>query len=1061
MTHRPRRLGLGGLAATLLLSLGLAALPQPAGRRRDHRLPDGALHRGVRQRRADLPRRQHGRPALDRPQRRRAGPALHRRHARGARPRARPLPRRRPVLDHRHRPAHRLRHVVERRPATTAAATSWCGSRPTWSTGPRRGCSTSPAASPAAATPGRPRRSGTRPPTTTSCTGRRTRPLNGVDEAPHLLRPHHRLPHHHHRRSSTSTAPGTQGIIDTQIIEVPAGVGGYRYYRASGDGQITIEGSNSILGTWTNLGNLSGIGTAPARRSKARCGRSSTTATSGPSGSTSTPPAAATCRSPRPTRPATGTYRTRRSDYGLGGTTKRHGSILNLTAAEESRVLARWANAAGQPAPVVQLPGPVRAARQLRRAHRPERQPGRRTPSSGSCPAWPTASGTVSFESVNFPGYYLRHDDSTSAGPQRRHRASSPPTPPSARSPGSPTPPGRRSSPTTTPTATSATTATCCGSTRSPPRRDAPTPPSASSPADSQACPGQLCPGHAPFPRARPRDNLPSQPQGDLPRTRRLPGRVPADRGRRRTGAGRGDPDRRAVAASRSTSPAATSGTATTSAASPRSRASSPRRPSRTPPSPSPPAWPAASAACRSRRPTACGCVTATTGCGWRPTPAAPRSWPTRPSACATARPPGRCAWSRPTSPAGYLRHRNIELWIDPSTTNPGTFAADSSFRVTTPWAAGPPQPGHQGPVRRPEHRLPQRPLLHLPDHRRLRGLERHPVQGVLLHRPGQLDRPRRDPRPRPGRLLGGQPRLGADDRRPRTAGTTSTSAPTRNIGVAAPTRPTGPFTDAARAAAGRRRLPQRPDDRPGRLHRRRRPVLPLLGQRPRVRGPAQRRHGLLRRREGAHVQPPSYSEGRSCSSATASTTSCRSNDTRAENYHVDVRHRHLAVRPVDPPRHDPGEGPGLGIKGPGHHSVVQAPGTRHLVHRLPPVRRSRPATAPTARRPSTSWGSTPTAPSSPSCRPSDAAGRGRWRPPPAPPSRCGGAPIAGHLTRPRPSDDWRTTSSGATSTRCEGRRSPSSSRDTISSTATRPTWFFGGRTAVSDGSARWATSSS
>jgi hypothetical protein len=30
--------------------------------------------------------------------------------------------------------------------------------------------------------------------------------------------------------------------------------------RTSGDGQITLEGSNSILGTWTDLANLSGIG---------------------------------------------------------------------------------------------------------------------------------------------------------------------------------------------------------------------------------------------------------------------------------------------------------------------------------------------------------------------------------------------------------------------------------------------------------------------------------------------------------------------------------------------------------------------------------------------------------------------------------------------------------------------------------------------------------------------------------------------------------------------------------------------------------------------------------
>ncbi len=41
------------------------------------------------------------------------------------------------------------------------------------------------------------------------------------------------------------TRPGAQEIIDTQIVE--SNTGGYRYVRTSGDGQITIEGSNSIL----------------------------------------------------------------------------------------------------------------------------------------------------------------------------------------------------------------------------------------------------------------------------------------------------------------------------------------------------------------------------------------------------------------------------------------------------------------------------------------------------------------------------------------------------------------------------------------------------------------------------------------------------------------------------------------------------------------------------------------------------------------------------------------------------------------------------------------------
>ncbi|GIE99882.1 hypothetical protein Ari01nite_73470 [Paractinoplanes rishiriensis] len=39
--------------------------------------------------------------------------------------------------------------------------------------------------------------------------------------------------------------------------------------------------------------------------------------------------------------------------------------------------------------------------------------------------------------------------------------------------------------------------------------------------------------------------------------------------------------------------------------------------------------------------------------------------------------------------PGRFLRHRDSQLWVDASTTNPNTFAADSSFRVGTPWVAG------------------------------------------------------------------------------------------------------------------------------------------------------------------------------------------------------------------------------------------------------------------------------------------------------------------------------------------------------------------------------------
>ncbi|MBQ0978634.1 glycoside hydrolase family 43 protein, partial [Micromonospora sp. M61] len=136
--------------------------------------------------------------------------------------------------------------------------------------------------------------------------------------------------------------PGSQEIIDTQIVEVPTGVGAYRYVRASRDDQITIEGSNSLLGTWTTLGNLSGIGLTGAQ-------------VEGPmwmkfnsrnewvlyldqyaTGRGYLPVLTTNPSSPSAFRlPASGSY-------AMGGTKKRHGSILNLTAAEQTRVLARW-----------------------------------------------------------------------------------------------------------------------------------------------------------------------------------------------------------------------------------------------------------------------------------------------------------------------------------------------------------------------------------------------------------------------------------------------------------------------------------------------------------------------------------------------------------------------------------------------------------------------------------------------------------------------------------------------------------------------------------------------
>jgi sucrose-6-phosphate hydrolase SacC (GH32 family) len=202
---------------------------------------------------------------------------------------------------------------------------------------------------------------------------------------------------------------GTQGIIDTQIIEVPSGVGNYRYVRASGDGQITLEGSNSILGTWTNLGNLSGVGLTGAM-------------VEGPmwmkfNGSNkwalyldqyATGGGYMPVLTTNPSDPAS--YQKQAStSYNMGGTKKRHGWILNMTAAEESRVLARWPNTA-----INRLQSYNFQDRYVRHTNFDVRIDPNVSPVQDSqfrLRTGLTGSGTVSFESVNFPGYFLRHTD--------------------------------------------------------------------------------------------------------------------------------------------------------------------------------------------------------------------------------------------------------------------------------------------------------------------------------------------------------------------------------------------------------------------------------------------------------------------------------------------------------------------------------------------------------------------------------------------------------------------------------------------------------------------------
>lgn len=195
--------------------------------------------------------------------------------------------------------------------------------------------------------------------------------------------------------------PGTEELIDTQIIE--ANTGGFRYYRASKNTQIVIEGGNSLTGSWTRLGDLANI----------------------TGGGVEGPMWAkfndrnewalwldqyATGRGYMPvltTNPAAVSGYRKVTNYNLGSNLKRHGYILNLTSAEETRVLSRFQN------PVFnRLQSYNYQDRYVRHYSMDVRiDPGVSPVADSQFRLVPglASSSAVSFESVNFPGHFLRH----------------------------------------------------------------------------------------------------------------------------------------------------------------------------------------------------------------------------------------------------------------------------------------------------------------------------------------------------------------------------------------------------------------------------------------------------------------------------------------------------------------------------------------------------------------------------------------------------------------------------------------------------------------------------
>lgn len=136
--------------------------------------------------------------------------------------------------------------------------------------------------------------------------------------------------------------PGTTGLIDTQIVRVDDPRARYRYVRASGDGQLTIEGATTLMGKWDILGDLKPLGLTgkdvegPILFKIAQTGEwgmwVDQYARKG---------GYLALVSDDLSRPG----RLRRVDAAnvdYGQSKKRHGSILNITTEEYRRLQARW-----------------------------------------------------------------------------------------------------------------------------------------------------------------------------------------------------------------------------------------------------------------------------------------------------------------------------------------------------------------------------------------------------------------------------------------------------------------------------------------------------------------------------------------------------------------------------------------------------------------------------------------------------------------------------------------------------------------------------------------------
>lgn len=136
--------------------------------------------------------------------------------------------------------------------------------------------------------------------------------------------------------------PGTVGLIDTQIVKADDPKSPYRYYRASGDGQITLEGANQLLGEWKRIGDLTSVGLTGKDVEGPILFRITQTGEWGLWVDQYAKNRGYLALTSPDLSKAENFRIVDSAKISLGASRKRHGSILNITADEYRAVLAKW-----------------------------------------------------------------------------------------------------------------------------------------------------------------------------------------------------------------------------------------------------------------------------------------------------------------------------------------------------------------------------------------------------------------------------------------------------------------------------------------------------------------------------------------------------------------------------------------------------------------------------------------------------------------------------------------------------------------------------------------------